>query len=211
MYLINFCKDVLLTMTDVKDKSSLMIFNKKCSLNCYKCHSIKTIKDKSNIVSEDFIIEQIELNSPLIQVIILSGGNFLDESIEDIFEFINKIKRFNKDIVINTNGMYSEKLAKLIETGMIQGAYMDIKYPIWLETNEEVFTKVYGVKYSIDLAKEIMKSMVTINESNLKYKNFRTVKYDFLPQSYFDAIQEELKNYCVDYQINPFHNLDDDE
>ena len=118
-----------------------------------------------------------------------------------------------QDIVINSNGLHNEKLAYLVEHKLIQGVYMDIKYPVWLEGNEEVFNKVLGVNYNEYISLDINKSIILVKSfaEDLKYVQFRTVKYDFLPPAYFECIEREMKEakeeYGIEHVFNPFVNL----
>lgn len=201
--MIKFYKDTTTTYTDIKNKTSLMLYSiNGCNLKCYGCHVydelITQIHD--SFLSCEDVLDLIKSNGYLYDCIIFSGGEFL---VNDIFEIEKLLKavrlHYEGKIIINSNGTFPCKMKYILLNHLADGVYLDIKGII---ENEELY-KVIGVNYN-QYIPSIKKSIDIVNDYNYGYSQFRTVKYPFVSEEYFKIIQEYIKDMNVEYIINDF-------
>jgi len=105
--------------------SSLMIFLRGCDYKCFYCQN-KELQSGKNLVDAEEIKDQINEHLPLISQIIFSGGEPLvqPEAIEAIARYAHF---FGLKVGIETSGAYSSALLRLIEKGLIDEVFLDIK------------------------------------------------------------------------------------
>ena len=207
---------------DIPNKVSLILHsvNCKCNFKCFGCFNYEDLilKDHINFYNEKDILNIIENSKDIIDVIIFSGGEFLLHSLEDIESICLKIKdKFNKKIVIYTNGTQYEKVKYLINNKIIDGLHIDMKLPYNLMDSEEdkdIFKSILGIELKENDMNNILQSMELIIKHNSEYSQVRTVKYPILPIDFFDEIKvyiEELNkkyNSNVQYYLNEYIDIE---
>jgi len=192
------------TLLDHPNKVSYMVFTRKCNWNCYGCHNIKQLRGSNNVpISLDELIDKI--NNPMIELLIVSGGESLlqGDVIIDALEYIRS--KSLKPIRIDTNGTCPDMATHIAEDGLCDGFAVDVKLPYWKMLNKVVLKEILGVN---DIyVPDILKTMQLAD--TLPFTLFRTVKYPVLP----DNLLEEITNYISKYYqsphyINPYYKFD---
>lgn len=208
--MIKFSQLMTKTTKDIKNETSLMIYNLKCTLNCIGCfHKNDKHFSYGKFKSEEDILLEIAKHGNLFENIILSGGTFLDESEDDLINFIKKLKTiYEGDIILYDNGMNFEKL-KMISP-LINGIYLDIKLPIYSKNlTFEVSDCILGVEMTNEKYDSIINSLIHVYTYFLikKHKSeLRTVKYPILKESELNDLSDFIKyNYPnIPYKQNEF-------
>lgn len=201
--MIRFYKDTTTTYTDVKNKTSLMLYSiNGCNLKCYQCHVydelIQTHHD--TFLSSEQIIEMVKSNGYLYDCIIFSGGEFLINDIDEIKQLLKNTRlHYDGLIIINSNGTFPDKIEHILSNKLADGVYLDIK---GIVVNDELFD-VIGVDDE-SYVLNIKKSIEIANKYNNGHSQFRTVKYPFVSNEYFTNIKQYVKNMNIEYIINDF-------
>ena len=210
-------KDFILTHTDVKGCTSLLIHIKVgCNLHCFNCYNYEDLiinKEKQEWIDDSKLFEYIEQNSSMFDAVILSGGEptlLIPDLI--IFCKIFKAKYPTIKLVLNTNGTRPDTIKYLIDNHLIDSVYIDVKFPLGKVKEEdiEVWEKIYGIKFNKKIPKAIDKSLEIVYNSAI-HVSFRTVYYPFVSATFIKQIQDDIqrlnKKYkrTVEHIINPFY------
>ena len=202
---MKFLNKTIKTTVDFEGHTSLLIHNLiGCDLNCFGCHNRKELLSKQHDIfyTDEDIIDRVKLNGFMFDAIILSGGEFLLNPIEDIEDFLMKIKNIFKGIIIiNTNGTSPDKIEFLSRNNLVDGFHMDIKFNIWKETDSTLISKILGVKVEKCIIQDSFNRVVKYNKG---YSEFRTVKYPFLKDEYFEYIKLKCIENGVKWKLNTF-------
>ena len=160
-----------LTLLDYPGKLATILFTGGCNFRCPFCHNKSLVfldEDNSELNGED-ILELLNKRQGLIDGVVISGGEPLIQ--EGLVTYLRKIKDMGFKIKLDTNGLLSEKLAYLIDEGLIDYVAMDIK------NSPEKYAMTAGVQ-EVDL-NEIKKSIELLKNSAIDYE-FRTTIVDEL-------------------------------
>lgn len=191
------------TLLDHPDKISLITYTRKCNWSCYGCYNMRDLLRDDFVISYSFD-EIVDLCSvPLIELLIISGGEslLLGDKLVEALQFIKP--KINKPIRIDTNGTQYETAKKLVDMKLVDGFAVDVKYPYWLQATQVLYN-ICGVNI-ID-TESILKTMKLAD--TLPYSIFRTVKYPILEDSIVTQIKTYMQqNFKSPHFVNPFYNL----
>lgn len=184
-----------MTVLDFPGRVACIVFTFGCNFRCPFCHnaSLVTGSGESDITEEEFFAYLKKRQGILDGVCVTGGEPLLHNDIED---FLRKIKSFGYEIKLDTNGMFPDKLKKVVNEGLVDYVAMDIKnapeyYPITVGMEEIDFQKI---KESVDFL---------INDANIQYEFRTTVVAEFHTESVFDSIGELIKG-AENYYIQGF-------
>jgi len=191
------------TLLDHPDKISLIAYTRKCNWSCFGCYNMR------NLLKDDFVIPYSNkdivkmLSSPLIDLLIVSGGEslLLKDELVTTLQYIKS--NIDKPIRIDTNGTQYETAKKLVDMKLVDGLAVDVKFPYWLGATSLLYN-IVGVDV-VD-TESILKTMKLAD--TLPYSIFRTVKYPILQDSIVDQISLYMKqNFKSPHFVNPFYNI----
>lgn len=115
-----------LSLQDFPNQISCIIFTQGCNIRCPFCQNSTLIPmDAKNLISEDEIFDYLNLRKNIISGVTISGGEPTLQP--DLESFIDKVKELGLKIKLDTNGLNTKLLEKLIENQKIDYVAMDIK------------------------------------------------------------------------------------
>ena len=115
-----------LSLQDFPNQISCIIFTQGCNIRCPFCQNSTLIPmDAKNLISEDEIFNYLNLRKNIISGVTISGGEPTLQP--DLENFIDKVKELGLKIKLDTNGLNTRLLEKLIENQKIDYVAMDIK------------------------------------------------------------------------------------
>lgn len=213
--MIKFSKNIIRSFKDLPNKTSLIVHSIGCNFKCYQCFNYETlVRAPLDICNEQYILDQIKLNGYLADAIILSGGEFLLNDLNDIVSFLVRIKNiFDGLIIINTNGTSPDKIQQLSKYDYIDGFHTDMKLPyhlLNLNKDSELIIEVIGKKLLINDVNNILKSIEYTIKYDKGYSQIRSVKYPLLNISAFEENQIYISllnkkyNKQTPYYVNEF-------
>jgi len=115
------------SMLDYPDKLSAIIWTIGCNFRCPFCYNKQLVFNEVEIIREDDILKFLEKRKGKLEALSISGGEPLIN--DDIFYFIEKVKKLGYLIKIDTNGTFPTKLENLIDRKIVDYVSMDIKAP----------------------------------------------------------------------------------
>lgn len=116
-----------LSLLDYPEKLAATIFTGGCNLRCPFCHNapIVTRLSQAQTLEESQVLDFLQTRVGKLDGVCITGGEpLLQEGLE---AFIRKIHNLGFLVKLDTNGALPEKLAALLETGLVDYVAMDIK------------------------------------------------------------------------------------
>lgn len=174
-----------MTVLDFPGRVACIVFTFGCNFRCPFCHNASLVlgEGHSDITEEEFFSYLQKRKGILDGVCVTGGEPLLQNGIE---EFLGKIKALGYEVKLDTNGMYPEKLKKVVQSGLVDYVAMDIKnspeyYAATVGKEEIEFEKI---KESVDFL---------INEASCDYEFRTTVVAEFHTESAFEEIGKLIK------------------
>ena len=150
-----------LSLIDYPGKLAAVIFTQGCSMRCHFCHNPTLVIPKkfTEPVSENEVIKELLNRKKYLDGVVISGGEPTIQS--GLFSFLEKIKKENFLVKLDTNGTEPKILNNLIQNNLIDYVAMDIKSPF------EKYPLITGTSINID---NIKKSINILFSSNINYE-----------------------------------------
>lgn len=217
---MKFYKKLIRVFNDLPDHTTLLIHSLAgCPMKCMGCHNYDEIianTPKDYYTSKD-IINHIEQNGFLFDAVMFSGGEFLLEGIDKISDLLLEIRSvFDGKIIVNTNGMFPDKVDFLLRNSLVDGIHVDMKLPyhvLDIKEDKEIYQTILGITPTKQLIDNLLNTIELVIKSDTILSQVRTVKYPLLSQEFFDETKryvEELKqkyNSIVPYFQNEFMDV----
>ncbi len=184
-----------MTVLDFPGRVACIVFTFGCNFRCPFCHNASLVTGNGDgDITEDEFFAFLKKRQGILDGVCVTGGEPLLQN--DIEDFLKKIKALGYEIKLDTNGMFPEKLKKIVNAGLVDYVAMDIKnspehYALTVGKEEIDFEKI---KESVDFL---------INEADVEYEFRTTVVAEFHSESVFDGIGELIKG-AKNYYLQGF-------
>jgi pyruvate formate lyase activating enzyme len=184
---VDFGHIVPVSTIDWYKKSSCVVFFNKCPFNCIWCQNSELLK-KTNVVDINVVKNKIEESADFVNSIVFSGGEPTRQ--EKALEALLRFSR-NNDLLtgIQTNGYYPLTLKKLVEKGIVDMVFFDMKSS---PSNSSKYESITGVS---DAARNVFESFKVINMSRVSSEIRTTIFRPFIEDVYNIARFLEENNY----------------
>lgn len=153
-----------LTLLDFPGRTACTVFTGGCNFRCPFCHNalLVTKIDPSAVMDEAEFFSFLKKREGILDGVCITGGEPLLQP--DIAPFIRRIKEMGFLVKLDTNGSFPDRLASLIEEGLLDYVAMDVK------NSFEKYSLTIGAE--ADMA-EIEKSIAILLSGKVDYE-FRT-------------------------------------
>ncbi len=154
-----------LTLLDYPGKVACTVFTAGCNLRCPFCHNagLVTHIDRENALGEDALFAFLKKRKGILDGVCITGGEPLLQN--GMSDFIRKIRELGYAVKLDTNGCFPEKLAELIDEGLLDYVAMDIK------NSPEKYGETVGIE-EFDTS-DVFKSVEILKAGRVPYE-FRT-------------------------------------
>ncbi|MDD5590081.1 MAG: anaerobic ribonucleoside-triphosphate reductase activating protein [Candidatus Portnoybacteria bacterium] len=121
-----------ITLIDFPGHIAATVFTVGCNFSCPFCHNPELVDGvrikEQPLLSEDDFFNFLKLKQGLLEGVCITGG---EPTIHpDLLHFIDKIKRMDFKIKLDTNGSRPDILGKLLNKRLVDYLAMDIKGPL---------------------------------------------------------------------------------
>lgn len=116
-----------LAMVDYPGKIAATVFTGGCNLRCPFCHNalLVTRLNETPEISQSEVLDFLSSRKKLLDGVVLSGGEPLMQP--DAADFLRAVRDMGFAVKLDTNGCYPDRLAALLEEGLVDYVAMDIK------------------------------------------------------------------------------------
>lgn len=117
------------SLIDYPDHIATVLFTGGCDLRCPFCHNADLVLRPGTLpeVNLDDLWQFLQKRQGLINGVVISGGE--PTLHKGLLAVLAQIKTYGMDIKLDTNGHHPDKLARLLESGLIDYVAMDVKAP----------------------------------------------------------------------------------
>lgn len=184
------------TFQDFPGYTSCIIWFAGCNFRCPYCHNPEFINNKQTIIPENNVFDFLKTRIGLLDGVVLSGGECCLNN--ELYNFIQKIKKMGFLIKIDTNGTNFELIKKLIENNLVDFIALDYKAP---KEKFELITK----NNNFDNFEKTLNFLI---EKNISMEVRTTIHTQLLDENDINKIIIDLKNrnYNKTYHIQNFRN-----
>ncbi|OGZ79565.1 MAG: anaerobic ribonucleoside-triphosphate reductase activating protein [Candidatus Staskawiczbacteria bacterium RIFOXYB1_FULL_37_44] len=204
------------TLIDYPGKIACVVFLAGCNFRCPWCYSAELVLPekilKQHRISEAEIFDFLRKRKGLLEGVVICGGEPTIN--KDLPQFIEKIKKFNYPVKLDTNGSNPKMLKDLVSAKLIDYVAMDIKAPWALKfearnSKSEIYEQIMqeGVKMA-----DIEESVEFLKSGKIDFE-FRTTvvpgvhkKEDFLEIAKWiggPEVKYNLQNFRAEKTIDP--------
>ncbi len=154
-----------MTLLDYPGKVACTVFSGGCNLRCPFCHNalLVTELDRTPALDTEEVADFLKKRAGLLDGVCFTGGEPLLQP--DLPDFIRRIRSFGYAIKLDTNGTFPDRLAALLDGGLVDYVAMDIK------NRPEKYPMTAGIP---DLPLENVKKSVSILQAGKTDHEFRT-------------------------------------
>ncbi|MBQ9133232.1 MAG: anaerobic ribonucleoside-triphosphate reductase activating protein [Clostridia bacterium] len=152
-----------LTLLDYPGRTAATLFTHGCNFRCPFCHNAGlVVRPSETVVDENELFAYLDKRKKLLDGVCITGGEPLLQS--DIADFIRRVRAHGYAVKLDTNGSFPEKLAALIDEGLVDYVAMDIK------NSPEKYEETAGAK---GILKNVQASVALLLKNTVDYE-FRT-------------------------------------
>lgn len=116
-----------LSMVDYPGKLAATVFTGGCNLRCPFCHNaplVTRVAEAETLAPEE-VLAFLKTRRGLLDGVVLSGGEPLLH--KGVPKFLGEVKALGFAVKLDTNGTFPERLAGLLDAGLVDYVAMDIK------------------------------------------------------------------------------------
>ncbi len=156
-----------LTLLDYPDHMACTVFTGGCNMRCPFCHNASLVlrPGENPAYFEEEIYAFLEKRKGVLDGVAITGGEPLLQ--HGLREFILQVRELGFAVKLDTNGSYPDRLASLIDQGLLDFVAMDVK------NSKEKYALTVGVP-NFDIA-PIEQSIALLRSSGVPYELRTTV------------------------------------
>jgi len=153
-----------LTLLDYPGRTAATIFTHGCNFRCPFCHNAGlVVRPSEQRVEESELLTFLEKRKHLLDGVCITGGEPLLQS--DIADFIRRVREIGYAVKLDTNGSFPDRLAALIDAGLVDYVAMDIK------NSPDKYALTAGIPQ--DIVVRVKESVALLLENKVDFE-FRT-------------------------------------
>lgn len=207
--MIKYYNKFTTSISEINNSPTLIIHSLcGCNLKCYNCinYDELIIKKHKNYHNINQVIELLKLNAFLYEYIVISGGEYLINDVEEILSDIKQIKYIIKSpLIIYTNGTFPLKIQKILQWNIVDGIHTDMKLPYQYlkhEIDKNIIFKTLGVNISRKIINNMLLSLQYTVKFDKGLNQIRSVKYPFLDNDVFEDNKKYIEELNIKYKKN---------
>ncbi|MBQ8683824.1 MAG: anaerobic ribonucleoside-triphosphate reductase activating protein [Clostridia bacterium] len=115
-----------LTLLDFPGRTACTVFTGGCNLRCPFCHNaglVRTPMAEKNRTDE--VLDYLARRQGILDGVCVTGGEPLLQP--DLTEFLRQVKALGYAVKLDTNGSLPDRLAPVLDTGLVDYVAMDVK------------------------------------------------------------------------------------
>jgi pyruvate formate lyase activating enzyme len=185
---------------DWPGKICSVVFLGGCGFRCPACHNPKLVLEPGSLPDYplDEVLGYLDLRGEWIDGVTITGGEPTVQ--RDLPQLLRVLRQMPVKIKLDTNGSHPVMLEALIESGLVDAVFMDVKAPL----NAEHYARVAGVPADVT---KIRRSIQVLKRSGLEITFRTTVVPDLVEEPELAAIRAELGD-AHHFVIQAFRNVD---
>ncbi|MEK6843562.1 MAG: anaerobic ribonucleoside-triphosphate reductase activating protein [Candidatus Micrarchaeota archaeon] len=176
---------VPLSLIDYPGKLSCILFLYGCNIRCSYCQNPQLVLPSgvnTPNIEKETVMSFLEKRKGKLEGVVISGGEPCINP--DLPEFLSEIRSHGYSVKLDTNGLWPERLKKILDEKLADYIAMDVKAPL------QKYEKVVGVRMD---SNKISQSIEMIKNSGINYEFRTTVVPRLLNEEDLMEIGETIK------------------
>lgn len=157
---VNYGNTVPISTVDWHGKVSIVFFLRGCPYRCPYCQNHELLFE-SNLVDTSLLEAEMKKSRPFVSSVVFSGGEPLMQK-DTVMHLAGFAKKIGLLVGIHTNGYYPHVMAELMEKGLVDKFFIDVKAPV---NDAEMYAKAIGCKDYTDMHLDPQNTMEKVAES----------------------------------------------
>ena len=182
---VNYGSTVPISTVDWHGKVSIVFFLRGCPYRCPYCQNHNLLFE-SNMVEVSVLEAEMKKSRPFVSSIVLSGGEPLIQK-DAVKHLARSAKTTGLRVGIHTNGYYPHVMAELMEEGLVDKFFIDVKAPL---DDSENYSKAIGCRDHTDIhidpklvIEKVSESITLVLEKGIELELRTTIIRDFMGNS----------------------------
>lgn len=186
------------TLQDFPDRAACILWMTGCQMKCGYCHNPDFAMGRGDRIDVASTIRFLKKRRPMLEGVTFSGGECLLSP--SIVPMIEMVKSMGYAIKVDTNGGKPERLAELVESGLVDYVALDFKAPFAAYERITAWSSTELWERSFDF----------LNSSLIDFEVRTTVHPDLLDETAVDSMMDwlEEKGFRNDYFIQHFQEAE---
>lgn len=174
-----------LTLLDYPEHTACTLFVPGCNFRCPYCHNSELLASDVEFYDEREIFEFLRKRKGVLEGVCVTGGE--PTLYSDLDRLLRDIKELGYSVKLDTNGYAPDKLAALIEAGLVDYIAMDIK------NSPERYAETIGLSSErFDIA-PIKRAIDIIMRSGVNYEFRTTVVSELFDETSIDGAAKMIR------------------
>ena len=188
-----------LTLLDYPGRTAATVFTHGCNFRCPFCHNAGlVVRPSAQRVDEEELLSFLNKRKHLLDGVCITGGEPLLQA--DIADFIRRVREIGYAVKLDTNGAFPEKLAALIDAGLIDYVAMDIK------NSPDKYVQTAGIPQ--DIVVRVRESVSLLLQNKVDFEFRTTVTGNLHTEEDMHAIGKWITG-AKRYFLQPFKDSGD--
>ncbi len=182
---VNYGNTVPISTVDWHGKVSIVFFLRGCPYRCPYCQNHELLFE-SNMVESSLLEAEMKKSRPFVSNVVLSGGEPLMQK-DAVKHLARSAKKIGLLVGIHTNGYYPHVMAEMMEEGLVDKFFIDVKAPL---DDPEGYAKAIGCRdlsdFHIDpgeAMEKVARSVGLVLDNNVELEMRTTIIRDFMGSS----------------------------
>ncbi|MBP1908100.1 anaerobic ribonucleoside-triphosphate reductase activating protein [Methanolobus bombayensis] len=179
---VNYGSSVPISTVDWHGKVSIVFFLRGCPYLCPYCQNHELLFE-SNLVDTSLLEAEMKKSRPFVSSVVFSGGEPLMQK-DAVMHLAGFAKKIGLLVGIHTNGYYPHVMAELMEKGLVDKFFIDVKAPL---DDAQKYAKAIGcIDYNdihIDpqnVVERVCESINLVLEKDIELELRTTIIRDFM-------------------------------
>jgi pyruvate formate lyase activating enzyme len=168
---VNFGEIIPISTVDWHGKASVVLFLRSCPYRCPYCQNYEILTG-SDMLDAKELEKKIDSSSPFVSSVVFSGGEPLVQT-NAVIHLAAYAKKKKLLVGIHTNGYYPEVVEELIDGGLVDKFFIDVKGPL---DDPEMYGKAIGygddpvVPDPADVVEKVKQTISIVTDREVEYE-----------------------------------------
>lgn len=171
------------TLIDWPGRLAAIVFLPRCNLRCRFCHAGPLLAMPTETIPLDAVLEHLASSEGWLDGVVICGGEpTLWPTLPALCE---RFREANLAVKLDTNGTFPDRIAALLDAGLVDAVAMDLKAPL-----DERYRRICGSP-DMDLA-AVGRSIDLLMAGRIEYEFRTTVCPAFISEDEIRAMGERI-------------------
>jgi pyruvate formate lyase activating enzyme len=188
------------TLIDWPGRLAATVFLPRCNLRCRFCHAGALLAERDEAIPLDAVLEHIASREGWLDGVVICGGE--PTVWPELPDLCRTFREAGLAVKLDTNGTYPDRLAALLESGLVDAVAMDLKAPL-----DERYAAVCGPAMDVEA---VGRSIDLLMAGPVEYEFRTTVCPAFIGEPEIHAMGARVlgARRWVLQRFDPAHALD---